>query len=299
MIQSFDQLLQEVANKKRRTIAVAAAEDADTLGVVAQAEQSGIADFILIGDQNKIAVLLQKDGLQVRAPVRHEPDHKAAADLAVQLVSQGQAHTLMKGMLHSSLFLKALLNKEAGLNTGRHVTQISVLEKEEGGLLLITDCAISIAPDLKGKVEIIENAVALAHNLGISQPRVAVLAPLEVVNPDIPETVDAAVLSKMAQRGQIRGCIVDGPLAFDNAVSLEAAQAKGIQSEVAGRADIIVVPNLGVGNALTKSITYIAKKTVIAATVGAKVPVVFTSRTESSRGKLLTIALCVLGAGEE
>lgn len=296
MIQDFRHLLEEVAKKPRRTVAIAAADDLDTLQVVEEAEKKNLAEFILIGDEAKIREIMGSAGLSIKAPIHHEPDHRLAAEKAAAMVRGGQAYTMMKGMLHSSVFLKAVLNKETGLNTGRHITQISVMEKDDGGLMLITDCAISIAPDLKGKVEILENAVDLAHNLGMACPRVAVISALEVVNPDIQETIDAAVISKMAQRGQIKGCVVDGPLALDNALSREAAQAKGVNSEVAGNADIILVPNLTVGNVLTKSITYIAKKPVIAATVGAAVPLVFTSRTESREGKLLTIALAVYSA---
>ncbi|HCX62095.1 MAG TPA: phosphate butyryltransferase [Clostridiales bacterium] len=241
---------------------------------------------------NKMKKIIEENSLNIKSELADEKDHKKAADLAVDLIVQGKAGSLMKGMLHSSVFLKAILNKEKGLNTGRHITQISVLEKEnKDGLLFITDCAITVNPDLSGKKEVLENAVDLAHKLGNEMPKVAVLASLEVVNPDMQDTIDAAVLSKMADRGQIKGCIVDGPFAFDNAVSSEAAKQKGIVGPVAGNADIIVVPNLTVGNTLTKSITYIAKKTVIAATVGAAIPVVFTSRTESLEGKLLSIAL--------
>jgi len=166
------------------------------------------------------------------------------------------------------------------------------MEKDnDDGFLFITDCAITVSPDLLGKKEVLENAVDLTHKLGIELPKVAVLASLEVVNPSMQDTIDAAVLSKMAERDQITGCIVDGPFAFDNAISEDAARQKGITSSVAGNADIIVVPNLTVGNTLTKSITYIAKKIVVSATVGAAVPIVFTSRTESLEGKLISIAL--------
>lgn len=292
-IENFNQLLSAVAKQPSKTIAVVVADDPDTLQVIREAEEKNLADFILIGDSVRIMEILKSEGLEVKAEVVHEPDHRKAADLGVSMVRSGQAYTVMKGMLHSAVFLKAILNKETGLNTGKHITQISVMEKENGGLMMITDCAISVAPDLIGKKEIVENAVALAENLGIACPKVAAIAAVEVVNPEMPDTIDAALLSKMAQRGQIKGCIIDGPLAFDNAISAESAEAKGIKSEVAGKADIILVPSLTVGNVLTKSITYIANKPVIAATVGAKVPVVFTSRTESKEGKLLTIALAV------
>lgn len=291
-IKNFEHLMELAKAKQAKKIAVVAADDAEVLEVIERAESIKLAEFILIGDAAKIKAIITENGWNLRADIIDEKDHKEAADKAVDLVVNGQAGTLMKGMLHSSVFLKAILNKEKGLNTGKHITQISVLEKDdEDGLRFITDCAITVDPDLLGKKEVLENAVDLAHKLGNEMPKVAVLASLEVVNPAMQDTLDAAVLSKMADRGQIKGCIVDGPFAFDNAVSLEAAKAKGISGPVAGNADIIVVPNLTVGNTLTKSITYIAKKTVVAATVGAAVPIVFTSRTESIEGKLLSIAL--------
>lgn len=291
-IKNFEHLMELVKAKQAKKIAVVAADDEEVLEVIERAESINLAEFILIGDAAKINAIITEKGWNLRAEIVDEKDHKEAADKAVDLVVNRQAGTLMKGMLHSSVFLKAILNKEKGLNTGKHITQISVLEKDdEDGLRFITDCAITVDPDLLGKKEVLENAVDLAHKLGNEMPKVAVLASLEVVNPAMQDTIDAAVLSKMADRGQIKGCIVDGPFAFDNAVSLEAAKAKGISGPVAGNADIIVVPNLTVGNTLTKSITYIAKKTVVAATVGAAVPIVFTSRTESIEGKLLSIAL--------
>ncbi|MGI6214675.1 MAG: bifunctional enoyl-CoA hydratase/phosphate acetyltransferase [Christensenellales bacterium] len=298
-INNFSHLIEAVIHGPKQTIAVVSADDISTLEVIAEAEQMDLANFILIGDENKIKKFITENNLKISAKIVDKAEHRVAAETGVSLVRENKADVLMKGMLHSSVFLKAVLNKEKGLNTGKHVTQISVLEKENGGLLMITDCAISIEPDLNAKVQIIQNAVELAHKLGVKVPKVAVLAPIEVVNPAIQDTVDAAVLSKMAERGQIKGCIIDGPLAFDNAISQSAAQTKGIESQVAGNADIILVPNLAVGNALTKSITYIAKKTVIAATVGAAAPLVFTSRTESKQGKLLTIALAAYGASDE
>lgn len=291
-IKNFNHLMELAKDKKSKKVAVVAADDLEVLEVIFRAEQISLAEFILIGDITKMNKIISENSLSIKAELVDEKDHKKAADLAVDLVVQGKAGTLMKGMLHSSVFLKAILNKEKGLNTGKHITQISVLEKEDtDGLMLITDCAITVSPDLLGKKEVLENAVELGHKLGVETPRVAVLASLEVVNPNMQDTIDAAVLSKMAERGQIKGCIVDGPFAFDNAVSLEAAKQKGISSPVAGQADVIVVPNLTVGNTLTKSISYIAKKTVVAATVGTAVPIVFTSRTESIEGKLLSIAL--------
>ena len=291
-IKNFKHLIELTKEKQSGKIAVVAADDTEVLEVIERAESINLAEFILIGDITKISAIITEKGWSLRAKIIDEKDHKKAADKAVELVINGQAGSLMKGMLHSSVFLKAILNKEKELNTGRHITQISIIEKDNGdGLRFITDCAITISPDLLRKKEIIENAVELAHKLGNEMPKVAVLASVEVVNPAMQDTIDAAVLSKMAERGQIKGCMVDGPFAFDNAVSIEAAKQKGINSPVAGNADIIVVPDLTVGNTLPKSITYIANKTVVAATVGATVPIVFTSRTESIEGKLLSIAL--------
>jgi phosphate butyryltransferase len=297
IVKNFKQLMDLAIERESKTIAVVSPEDLEVLEVVAKAEELNLANFILVGEKEKMEQIIKENGLKIAAEFVDEKDHKNAADRAVDLVAQGKAATIMKGMLHSSIFLKAVLNKEKTLNVGKHITQISVIEKEnDEGLMFITDCAITVNPDLTGKKEVLENAVDLAHKLGIEIPRVAILASLEVVNPDMQDTIDAAVLSKMADRGQIKGCVVDGPFAFDNAVSVEAAKAKGINSPVAGNADIIVVPNLTVGNTVTKAISYIAKKTVIAATVGTSVPIVFTSRTEPMEGKLLSIALAAYTA---
>lgn len=296
-IQNLAQLLTAAREKEKKKIAVVAAEDLETLIVVEKALEENLAEFILIGDEVAIKEMIHSQHLKIDAEIYHEVDHKKAADLAVDLVVSGKAGALMKGLLHSNVFLKAILNKEKGLNTGRHITQISITENlENDGLLMITDCAISVAPDTMGKKEIIENAVGLAHQLGIEVPKVGILAPVENINLAMQETIDAAILSKMADRGQIKGCIIDGPFAFDNVISKEAAAHKGINSPVAGVADIVLVPNLLVGNALTKSLTYMAKKQVVAATVGAAVPIVFTSRTESIEGKLLSIALATYTA---
>lgn len=278
--------------KESRTIAVAAADDYDILKLVAKAEEIGLATFILVGDKEKISQIVAEHQLVIQAEIIDESDHKKAADTTVDLVVAKKADVVMKGMLHSSVFLKAILNKEKGLNLGKTISQISILDKDdEEGLLFVTDCAINVAPDLNGKKVIIENAVSLAHKLDYKEPKVAVLASVETINPAMEETLEAASLSKMAERGQITGCIIDGPLAFDNAVSLEAAKAKKILSPVAGQADILLVPNLTVGNTLSKSFTYIAKKTVVSAMVGTAVPIVFNSRTENLEGKLLSIAL--------
>lgn len=221
-----------------------------------------------------------------------EPDHKKAAEKAVELVRNGEAGAVMKGMLHTGTFLKAVLNKEKGLNTGKLVSQMSVFDKEYGeGLQILTDCAMAISPTLDEKKQIIENAVETARKIGYEKPKVALLSAIEIINPAIPDTMEAAILSKMGDRGQIKNAIIDGPFALDNAISPEAARHKGIESPVAGNADILVVPNLQVGNVFSKALTYYAHKDVAAAVAGAAAPIIMTSRTDSVRNKLLTIAL--------
>ena len=198
----------------------------------------------------------------------------------------------MKGELHTSTFLKAILDKEKGLRTGGLISQITVCEKiEDDGLLLMTDCAINISPTLEEKKQIIENAVTLALKLGYEKPKVAVLSAVEVVNPAIPDTLEAAILSKMSDRGQIKNAIVDGPFALDNAISVTAARQKKIGGEVAGKADIILVPNLQVGNPIHKALTFLADRKIAASVMGAGAPIVMLSRADSIETKLRSMAL--------
>ena len=292
MIKNLDDLLEQVRSKEKKTIAVAAAEHKEILEVVSEATKEGLADFILVGDEGKIKSIMAEENLQSDVTIIDEPDHAKASAQAVQLVVDKQAGAVMKGMLHTGTFLKAVLNKEKGLNSGRQVSQISVFNKPFGsGLQLLTDCAMAIEPTLDDKKAIIENAAELGRKIGYDTPKVALLSALEVVNPKINDTMEAAVLSKMNDRGQIKGCVVDGPFALDNAISEEAAEQKGVKGPVAGKADVLVVPNLQVGNVLTKSLTYYAQMDVCAAVMGAKAPIVMTSRTDSVRNKLLSIAL--------
>jgi len=288
MVKNFDELKQAIQKSPRVKVAVAAAEDMDVVNVSSQCLD--LADFIFIGDAKKIEALFKEAGKPASGDIIDISDHAAAAAKAVELVKTGKAQNLMKGLLHSSIFLKAILNKETGLNKGKLISQISVFEKADG-FQLLTDCAMSISPGLDEKKQIIENAVELARTLGVETPRVAVLAAVEVVNPEMQATVDAAMLTVMAQRGQIKNCMVDGPLAFDNAVDLDAARHKGIGGPVAGQADILVVPNLEVGNMLSKSLVFWSKKRVAAAMMGVGIPIIFTSRTESIENKVLTVAL--------
>jgi len=251
-----------------------------------------LAEFILIGDEKLISKIAKDNNIKFNYVIIDEPDHKKAAKKAVNLVREGKANAVMKGLLHTGVFLKAVLDKEYGLNKNKLISQISVFEKEYGdGFQMLTDCAMAIEPSLEEKKQIIENAIELGHKLGYKKSRVALLSAVEVVNPAIKDTLDAAILCKMADRGQIKGAFIDGPLALDNAISLEAAKHKNIEGEVAGQADILVAPNLQVGNVLHKSLTYFAHKDVAAAVMGAAAPIIMTSRTDSVTNKLLSITL--------
>lgn len=292
MLKSLNDLMESVKWRDKKKIAVAAAEDDEILEVAEKAVELKLAEFILVGDRARIEKIAAENNRKCNYDIIDEPDSKKAAEKAVELVKAGEAGTLMKGQLHTGTFLKAVLNKEKGLNTGKLISQISIFDKEYGeGLQLLTDCAMAIQPALDEKKQIIENAVSLALKLGYEKPKVALLSALEVVNPAINDTMEAAILSKMADRGQIKNAIVDGPFALDNAISPEAAKHKDIKGEVAGCADILVVPNLQVGNVLTKALTFYAHKDVASAVIGAGVPIVMTSRTDFVKNKLLSIAL--------
>jgi phosphate butyryltransferase len=293
VITSLNDLYDAVKEKTVKKIALAAAEDEEIIKLVKNASEIGIAEFILVGDAGTIRELLGKEGVDAAAfEILHTCSHRESAEKAVSLVVEGKATVVMKGELHTAVFLKAVLDKERGLRTGNLISQITVTEKVEGnGLLLFTDCAMNIAPTLDEKKQIMENAVGLAVKLGYTQPKVAVLSAVEVVNPAMQDTLDAAILSKMADRGQIEHAIVDGPFALDNAISITAARQKKIGGDVAGRADIVLVPNLQVGNAIHKGLTYLAGKKIAAAVMGAKVPIVMTSRADTTDTKLFSIAI--------
>lgn len=292
MINNLDSLMENVRNNKKKKIAVAVAEDIEILEIVKETIRLNLAEFILIGDKEKIEKLASENNIELNSEIIHEPDHKKAAEKSVQCVKEGKADAIMKGLLHTSTFLKAVLNKENGLNTGKLISQVSVFDKEYGeGLQLLTDCAIAIKPSIDEKKKIIENSIELANKLGYENPKVALLSALELVNPAIQDTVDAAILCKMSDRGQIKGGIIDGPFALDNAISPEAAKHKGMVGDVAGNADILVVPDLQVGNVLTKSLTFYAHKDVAAAIMGAGAPIIMTSRSDFMKNKLLSIVL--------
>jgi phosphate butyryltransferase len=276
-----------------RTIAVACPHDDDVLLSLYKAANAGVVRPLLIGRRARIESLCEQLGLAGFQPEIVEcSDDAGAVDLAVRKVRSGEAQMLMKGLVSTGTFLKGVLNKEFGLRQRPLLSHVALFEAPDPArLVLFSDVAMNIAPDLSQKAQIIENAVSLAHRLGVETPRVAVIAAVETVNPEMPATVDAASLAKMADRGQIRGCVVDGPLALDNALSAEAARHKGITSPVAGVADIMLLPDIEAGNVVYKLLGLVKVWPLAAMIVGASAPVVLTSRADSDETKFNSIAL--------
>ena len=296
MSKNFDDLLSKLKVAEKKTLAVAVAQDEPVLEAVKAAKDKGIADAILVGDKPKIEEVATKIDMDLTEfEIIHEEDVKKAALKAIELVSSGAADMVMKGLVDTSTFLRSVLNKEVGLRTGKLMSHVSVFEIEGiDRLILLTDAAFNTYPDLKQKVQIINNSVMVAKACGIENPKVAPICAVEVVNPDMPATVDAALLSKMSDRGQIKGCIVDGPLALDNAISEEAAHHKGVTGLVAGKADILLLPNIDVANVMYKSLTYTAPTKNGGILVGTSAPVILTSRADSFETKVNSIALAAL-----
>ena len=295
-LKSLTDLLEHAKRVGPKTISVACAEDAEVLEAVEEARKAGVAKAILVGDLDKIREVAAPLKIELgRYEIINEKGGEAAASMkAVELVSSGQAKILMKGMVKTANFLRAVLNKEKGLRSGALISHVYIHQIENyDRIFFVTDPAFNMYPTLKEKVSIVENVVALAHSFGVNCPKVAVLSAVEVVNPDMPCTLDAASLSQMSRRGQIKGCIIDGPFGLDNAVCEEAARHKGVVSEVAGKADVLLVPNIESGNMLAKSIVYFARNKTAGLVLGAKAPIVLTSRSDSAETKLLSIASAV------
>ncbi|WP_456278350.1 phosphate butyryltransferase [Bacillus sp. AK128] len=292
----LETIVEQAAQYEGKVVAVAAAEDEEVIEAIAIAISRNLASFQLYGNEQEIKSLLAHKGLERHESIKifQANTKERAAELAVKAVSSLDADVLMKGNLSTSIILKAILNKDFGLRTGNVLSHVAVFEVPGfDKFTIVTDAGINIAPDLQEKVQIVQNAVMIAKAIGISEPKVAPLAAVEVVNPNMQATLDGAILSQMQARGQIKGCIVDGPLALDNAVSLDAAKHKGISSDVAGHADILLVPTIEVGNVLYKSLIYFAKAKVGAVIAGAKAPIVLTSRADSAESKLYSLALAV------
>lgn len=298
MIRSFQEVIDKVKQMENRRVAVPAAHDEAVLEAIRDAAELNIADAVLVGDKPAIERISKEIGLDLKnVEIIDEKDNIKASLIAVSLVSGGMADMVMKGLVDSATFLRAVLDKEKGLRAGKVLSHVAVFEMPAlQKMLLLTDAAINISPDLLTKKQILENAVKVAHAIGMKLPKVAPVCAVEVVNMDMPATIDAAILSKMNDRGQIKGCIVDGPLAVDNALSEESARHKGIQSPVAGHADIILVPNLDTGNAMYKTMTFLSNSKPAAILAGASAPVILTSRADAPESKMNSIALAALVA---
>jgi phosphate acetyltransferase len=251
---------------------------------------------ILVGPAERIRTVAQSAGLDIEdIEIVDVPHSEAAAEKAVELVRTGRSELLMKGSLHSDELLSAVMQRETGLRTGRRISHVFVMDvPSHAETLFITDAAVNIAPDLSAKRDIVQNAIDLFVSLGLGTPKVAILSAVETVTVSIPSTIDAAALCKMADRGQIKGGEVDGPLAFDNAISPEAACIKGIKSPVAGKAQILVVPDLEAGNMLAKNLTFLSGADAAGIVLGARVPIILTSRADNVRTRMASCAVAVL-----
>ena len=293
MVKNFDDLMELAKKQDKIKLSVAAAEDDEVLIAVEAARSMGIVDAVLVGDEKKIKAAAKANSIDItNYEIINSTNPQESAIKAVSLVSSGIADFLMKGFIPTSVLLKAALDKEVGLRTGAllsHVMVYSVPDYHK--LMFLTDGGMCTYPDLSQKVQIVNNAVKVAKALGINPVHVAPLCAVEVVNPDMQATLDAAALSKMSDRKQIKDCIIDGPLALDNAISKEAAEHKGINSPVAGNADVLLVPNIEAGNLLGKSMTYFGHAKSAGIIMGAKCPIVLVSRADTHESKLYSIAL--------
>lgn len=293
ILSSLDQLLEIAKSKPARRIIVAAAADEHALGAVQMAMKAGLVTPILVGDEKGIEKIAKSSGFPVDAvEIIDEKNPVEASKTAVNMVRDGEAEILMKGLVGTADLLRIMLNRDTGI--GRGVTMTHAALHECPGyhkLLCITDAGLNVAPGIREKIDIVKNAVSIYAKLRLDAPRVAVLAAVEVVNEKMQATIDAAMLTQMNRRGQIRDCIIDGPFAFDNVVSREACKYKGIVTEVGGDADIVLCPELETGNTLYKALTCLAGSTAASIVLGATVPVVLNSRTDSDRSKLMSLAL--------
>ena len=292
----YEQLIRRCADIAPYPTAIVHPCDESSITAAVEAEKAGLLKPILVGPAARIKAAAAKAGIDIGAiPLVDAPHSHGAADQAVELVRLGKAYALMKGSLHTDELLGAVVKKEAGLRTERRITHCFVMDVPTYPKpLIITDAAINIYPQLADKVDIVQNAIDLAVAIGLERPRVAILSATETVNPKIASTLDAAALCKMADRGQITGGILDGPLAFDNAISKEAADIKGIHSPVAGQADILVVPDLEAGNMIYKNLSFLADSDGAGIVLGARVPIILTSRADSLRTKLASCAIGLL-----
>ena len=292
----YDRLLEKCNGLEPIPTAVVYPCEESALAGALEAGEKGLTEPILVGPAAKIREIAAKAGLDLgRTRIVDAPDSPSAAAKAVELVRLGEAELLMKGSLHTDELLGAVVARDKGLRTGRRISHVFLMDVPTyHKVLIVTDAAINIAPTLDDKVDICQNAIDLAVSLGVAQPKVAILAAVETVNSKMPSTLDAAALCKMADRGQIKGGLLDGPLAFDNAISAQAALTKGIQSAVAGDPDILIAPDLEAGNMLAKQLTFLANADSAGLVLGARVPIILTSRADTVRSRIASCAVAAL-----
>ncbi|MDM8127011.1 phosphate butyryltransferase [Paraclostridium benzoelyticum] len=299
-MRSFNDVIKYAKERGPKIISVACSQDKEVLIAVDMAKKEGIANAILVGDIEKTKEIAKELNIDLDGyELIDEKDLAQASLKAVSLVSEGKADMVMKGLVDTSIILKAVLNKEVGLRTGNILSHVAVFDvKGYDRLFFITDAAMNLSPDLQGKKQIIENACVVAHALDIEEPKVAAICAKEKVNPKMQDTIDAKDLEEMYANGDIKGCIVGGPFALDNAVSEEAAKHKGMSHPIAGKADILLAPDIEAGNILYKSLVFFSETKNAGVIVGAKAPIILTSRADSEETKLNSIALGVLMAAK-
>jgi phosphate acetyltransferase len=294
----YERLLERCRMLMPTPTAVAHPCDETSLRGAIEAADLGLLTPILVGPRAKIQAVAKQSGVDIsRYELVDSPHSQAAADAAVRLVREGKAEMLMKGSLHTDELMGAVVARDTGLRTALRISHCFVMDVPTlEQAIIITDAAVNIFPKLEDKVHITQNAIDLAHALGKPQPKVAILSAMETVNPKVQSTIEAAALCKMADRGQITGAILDGPLALDNAINLNAAKIKKIESPVAGRADILIVPDLEAGNMLAKSLSFLADADAAGIVLGARVPIILTSRADSVMTRLASCAVAALVA---
>ncbi len=294
----YEQLLERCRGMPPVPTAVAHPCDDASLGAAVEAARAGIIAPILVGRADRIRAVAQAAGLDVaKYDIVDAPHSHSAAARAVELVRLGRADLLMKGSLHTDELMAEVVRRETGLRTDRRVSHVFVMDVPTYHKpLLVTDAAVNIFPTLDDKRDIVQNAVDFARALGMERPKVAILSAVETVTSKIPSTIEAAALCKMADRGQIQGAVLDGPLAFDNAISADAARTKGIVSEVAGDPDVIVVPDLEAGNMLAKNLTFLSRADAAGVVLGARVPIILTSRADTQRARIASCGVAALYA---
>ncbi|PWT89813.1 MAG: phosphate acetyltransferase [Blastocatellia bacterium] len=296
--EKYERLLERCKSLAPTPTAIAHPCDAASLNGALAAAEVGLLAPILVGPRKKIEAAAVQSGTDIsRYELFDSPDSLAAAEDSVKLIREGKAEMLMKGSLHTDELMSAVVARDSGLRSARRISHCFIMDVPAlEQAIIITDAAVNILPTLEDKVHIVQNAIDLAHTLGKPQPKVAILSAMETVNPKVPSTIEAGALCKMAERGQITGGILDGPLALDNAINLNAAKIKKIESPVAGQADILVAPDLEAGNMLAKSLSFLADADAAGIVLGARAPIILTSRADSAIARLASCAVAVLVA---